>query len=403
MELEGRAPQEADAPDTLGACAPARGFAVSEFQARLRAAQRLMADAGIDALLLTTEPDVRYFSGFQTLFWQSPTRPWFLIIPASGKPIAIIPEIGLVLMQSTWIEDIRTWAAPKPKDDGISLLIEALGALASGHGRLGIMKGHESQLRMPLGDYERLIAGLSGITVVDATGLVQSLRMVKSASEIEKIAHICEIASTSFAQAQSLFCAGQPLIEVFRKFRIACLTAGADDVPYLVGGAGQGGYRDVISPPSTRALKQGDILMLDTGAVFDGYFCDFDRNFALGPASDAARRTYDTLYRATDAGLSAARPGATCREVLGAMNAVIGGSGSDVGRMGHGLGMQLTEQPSMAAFDDTVLTEGMVVTLEPSMSFGDGQMMVHEENLVIQNGPPRLLSDRASSQIEVLQ
>ena len=63
-------------------------FGVSEFEQRTQRAQRLMNDAGLDALFLTSEPEVRYLTGFRTLFWQSPTRPWFVIVPASGKPIA---------------------------------------------------------------------------------------------------------------------------------------------------------------------------------------------------------------------------------------------------------------------------------------------------------------------------
>lgn len=385
------------------ALVPMRGFSDAEFSARLDAAQSAMKQNGIDAVLLMTEPEVRYFTGFQTLFWQSPTRPWFLILPASGKPVAVIPQIGSALMETTWIEDIRTWSAPTPQDDGVSLLIEALGAIVPRRGTLGIMMGHESHLRMPLADFDRLRSELHDVVIKDAATLIQNLRMIKSPAEIEKIAHICGIASQSFESAGSLFHAGQPLIEAFRSFRVECLRRGADDVPYLVGGAGQGGYRDVISPPSARPLQSGDILMLDTGAVFDGYYCDFDRNFSFGPATDRTRQVYDTLYQATDAGLDAARSGSTCRDVLNAMAQVIGVSHSNVGRMGHGLGMQLTEQPSLASFDHTVLREGMVITLEPSLSYGDGQLMVQEENVVITSGAPRLLSHRAPDRIKVLQ
>ena len=73
---------------------PPRGFPVSEFENRLARAQAMMAQAGLDALLLCSEPEVRYFTGFLTQFWQSPTRPWFVIVPKGAKPIAVIPEIG---------------------------------------------------------------------------------------------------------------------------------------------------------------------------------------------------------------------------------------------------------------------------------------------------------------------
>ncbi|WP_420568620.1 M24 family metallopeptidase [Thalassovita sp.] len=385
--------------------APERGFPDTEFATRTSRAQALMQRAGLAGLLLMTEPEVRYFSGFHTLFWQSPTRPWFLFVPASGKPIAIIPEIGAELMRRTWIQDIRTWSAPAPNDDGQSLLTELLTPIARRKESIGVMKGHETSLRMPLGDYERLLDGLPGLQVTDATPLVRSMRMVKSAAEIQKIAHICAVGSRSFAGVPDLAHQGQPLEELFREFRREALKQGADDVPYLVGGADQGGYRDVISPPSRRPLNAGDIVMLDTGAAWDGYYCDFDRNFAIGRADDLSRRAYDVLWRATQDGIAAARPGATCRELYHAMQSVIAemdDQGGDVGRLGHGLGMQLTEWPSIAGFDDTVLQENMVLTLEPSLGYGDGRIMVHEENIVIRPEGARLLSSRAELELPVI-
>lgn len=382
-----------------------RGFDTAEYETRTANAQALMDAQGLAGLLLMTEPDVRYFTGFHSLFWQSPTRPWFVFVPASGKPIAVIPEIGAELMRKSWITDIRTWSAPAPDDDGISLLTELLHPLAHQGAQIGVMKGHETALRMPLADWERLRAALPGLQIADATGLVQGLRMVKSAAEIAKHAHICAIGSAAFERVPEIIGAGMPLDQAFRQFRIEAITQGADDAPYVVGGADQGGYGDVISPPSTRPLQNGDVLMLDTGCTWDGYFCDFDRNWAIGAADDTARRAYDVLWRATEAGLEAARPGNTCRDLFMAMSAVIremDDSGGDIGRLGHGLGMQLTEQPSHAAFDATMLKEGMVLTLEPSLSYGAGRMMVHEENIVVQNGAPRLLTTRAAPELPVI-
>ena len=385
--------------------APPKGFPSEEFAARTAKAQTEMDRAGLSGLLLMSEAEVRYFTGFHTLFWQSPTRPWFLFIPATGKPIAIIPEIGAMLMRQTWIDDIRTWNAPNPTDDGISLLTELLAPLANQSATIGMLKGHETGLRMPLGDYERLIVTLPGLQIEDATGLVRSLRMVKSPREIEKLSYICAIGSSTFDRVPDFAKAGRPLDEVFRSFRQAALHAGADDVPYLVGGADQGGYQDVISPPSARPLQAGDILMLDTGATWDGYYCDFDRNFAIKRADDLSRRANDVLWRATEAGIAAAKPGIACRELFHVMQSVIAemdSSGGDVGRLGHGLGMQLTEWPSHAAFDETVVQENMVLTLEPSLSYGDGRIMVHEENIVIRSNGAELLTTRAAQELPVI-
>lgn len=385
--------------------APERGFPEAEFAARTARAQDRMSQDGLAGLLLMTEPEVRYFTGFQTLFWQSPTRPWFLFVPSAGKPIAVIPEIGAELMRRSWLDDVRTWSAPRPEDDGISLLTDLMAPLASEGARIGVMKGHETTLRMPLGDWERLITGLPGLQVVDSTGLVQRLRMVKSAAEIEKLRHICSIGSATFARVPEIVAEGMPFEEVFRAFRREALAQGADDAPYVVGASELGGYADVISPPSRRPVQAGDILMLDTGCTWDGYFCDFDRNWAIGRTDAMASRAYDTLWRATEAGIEAATPGATCRDLFLAMSSVISEldkSGGDIGRLGHGLGMQLTEQPSHAVFDRTVLEEGMVLTLEPSLSYGEGLMQVHEENIVVRAGGAELLTTRAARELPVI-
>jgi Xaa-Pro aminopeptidase len=147
------------------------------------------------------------------------------------------------------------------------------------------------------------------------------------------------------------------------------------------------------------------MLLLDTGSTFDGYYSDFDRNYAFGFATDEARRAYEVVFQATEAGLAATRPGATTTEVWHAMAKVLesGGSlGNEVGRLGHGLGLQVTEWPSNMPGDDTVLEPGMVLTLEPGMLFLPGKMMLHEENLVVREDGPELLTRRAWPELPII-
>ena len=201
---------------------PPRGFPVAEFEARLERAQRLMRGAGLAALLLTTEPEVRWFSGFLTQFWQSPTRPWFLVVPAKGTPVAVIPAIGAECMGRTWIEDIRTWSSPDPEDDGVSLLAAVLREMA-GAGPVGLPMGPESHLRMPLRDFERLKAG---VAFTDATALIRALRSVKSEAEVAKIRFAARAASAAFARVPEILAPGVSDSACFRAFRIAGLEAG---------------------------------------------------------------------------------------------------------------------------------------------------------------------------------
>ena len=81
---------------------PARGFTVDEFEARVARAQGEMHAGGMDGIVLTTPQNFRYFSGFNSQFWKSPTRPFFLVVPREGLPIAVVPTIGGPAMQTTW-------------------------------------------------------------------------------------------------------------------------------------------------------------------------------------------------------------------------------------------------------------------------------------------------------------
>ena len=384
---------------------PQIGFEPSEFAIRTQRAQHLMRKLNVDGLLLTTEPEVRYFSGFHTAFWLSPTRPWFLVVPREGKPIAVIPEIGGARMSETWLDDIVMWSAPRPNDEGITELTATIKRLKNISGVIGVPMGTETHIRMPFSDFKKLQENIRGIQLVDASPLIQELRKIKSEAEISKIRYICQRVSEGFLELPKIANLGDEEKEIFRKFRIDLLARGADDVPYLVGGSGPNGPKEVIGMPSKRILTKGDMLMMDTGAVFDGYFSDFDRNFCFGSVDEAVTAAYDVVYRATDAGLEAARPGITAEGLWKVMADILSESTPSknaAGRLGHGLGMQLTEWPSNMKGNKTVMQPGMVMTLEPCIEFADGRIMVHEENIVIRDGEPELLSIRAPSEIPLI-
>ncbi len=384
---------------------PARGFPIEEFANRLHTFQAVMRDNELDGVILTTEPNVRYFSGFLTQFWQSPTRPWFLILPASGKPIAVIPEIGASGMAQTWLEDIRTWASPCVEDDGVTLLADAVRALPRRFGNIGMSLGAESYLRMPIHNYERLKNLMTPFVVTDVSAQLHQQRMVKSPLEIAKTREICTIASAAFQSLPGFARVGMSENEIVRKFKLQLLEGGADTVSYVVAGSGLGGYDSIIMGPTDRVLGEGDLLIIDTGCTFDGYFCDFDRNWGFGKMDDETLRAHEVVWDATEAGFAAARPGATTTDLWKAMNSVMvaaGSLGNDVGRLGHGLGIELTERPSNTASDHTVLKAGMIMTLEPGMVFAPGKQMVHEENIVITEEGAQWLSQRCHRDLVII-
>lgn len=384
---------------------PKRGFEIEEFERRTENLQRKMRRQKLDAVFFTTEPEFRYFSGFKSQFWESPTRPWFLVIPLEGKPIAVVPQIGVAGFTETWIEDVRSWPSPRPEDDGITLLADTLSSCSKNFSRIGAMLGEETHLRMPIANFETLRNHLSSHDVVDVSSMIRELRNIKSAAEIEKVRFACQVTAAGFEYLKEHLSLGMTEREACKLMHLEMLRLGADACPYLISASGQGGYNNIIMGPSDRILTHGDVLIIDTGANFDGYFSDFDRNYALGGVTPETQHAYDAVYRATEAGLKLASPGCTTGDLWQVMWSVLkkaGAIGNDVGRMGHGLGMQLTEWPSLIPNGNVVLEPGMIITLEPGMTYGNGQVMVHEENIVITEDGCELLNPRAWSTIPVV-
>ena len=161
------------------------GFLSEEYEYRLERAQDLLYEKKLDALLISNPSNLRYFAGINTDFWESPTRPWFLVIPLSGSAIAVIPEIGEKLFEKTFVKDIYTWSSPNVKGDDISPLKSVLDSLPSRFGAIGAELGKEMTIRMPILDFGFLQSN-SKFDIVDAASLIWKLRIVKTSNEIKK-------------------------------------------------------------------------------------------------------------------------------------------------------------------------------------------------------------------------
>jgi Xaa-Pro dipeptidase len=384
-------------------------FTLEEFSNRVEAARLVMQKLEIDALLVTSEANFRYMTGY---ILQSPVqiaRPRYFVLPLEGAPCAVVPRTNVDGMrQTTWLDDIRSWVAPCPEDDGVSLVADALRAAPRRFGRLGAEIGAEARLGMPVLDYMRLIELLAPLRFVDGEAVFRRIRMVKSPAEIDRIRRIARIVSASFDTLPGLLHIGDTEWSACRRMQLDLVLRGAHRTPHLMGVSGQGGYTNINTGPTGRALESGSVLTIDAGCCFDNYWCDFNRNFGFGRVGREAIRAYEALHAATEAGLGAVRPGVRTRDLFAAMAGVLrdaGAPGSTVGRMGHGIGLLAPEPPSINAADDTVLEPGMVLTLEPSLSFtveGQARIMAHEENLAVTEDGCELLTTRAPRDMPVV-
>lgn len=143
-----------------------------------------MRKEGLDALLLTTEANVRYVTGFHMPFWFSPTRPWFIVVPAAGQPIAVVPTIGEDALSRSRVARVVSWPAPRPEDDGVLDLLAVLSGLPKTSGQIGAELGPEMTVRMPLVDLDRLKEELAttGRVIVDDRKIMLRTRLISLVS-----------------------------------------------------------------------------------------------------------------------------------------------------------------------------------------------------------------------------
>ena len=377
------------------------GFSNEEFENRLERTQDLLYEKKLDALLISNPSNLRYFTGINTDFWESPTRPWFLVIPLSGNAIAVIPEIGENLFEKTFVKDIYTWSSPNVNGDDISPLKSVLDSLPSRFGAIGAELGKEMTIRMPILDFG-LLQDSSKFDIIDAASLIWKLRIVKTPNEIKKMERVSKIVSDVFDLLPTFISTHDSERDVARKLKNEILKRGADNIPYLPVVSGVGGVSQIIGNPTNKLISSGNFLFVDTGATFDGYFCDFDRNFTIGTALDDVKKINEILWHATEEGIKNLVPGAKTRDVWKKINKKIEDFGFLVqgeGRYGHGVGLQLTEPPSISSFDKTIIQENMVLTIEPSIEYEPGKIIVHEENILVSKEGPILLSRRAPKEL----
>jgi Xaa-Pro aminopeptidase len=384
-----------------------------EYRARTAKVQQILTERGCDALFLTSEDNVQYLTGYRSPAWNNLTRPRYLIVPARGEPI-IISTLNYVVIieETTWIKDIRTWIAPNPEDEGISTAVDALRSVSGKNKKIAAELGQQSRLDMPAGDFLKIRDGLRGYDFIDGHEMLMKLRMVKSQGEIDRIRIAAAATSHGFSLIPKTSKKGDSLFSIAQGLKKSIIAAGAEDVPYVIGVADQGGYPCVNLAPDHKPLKSGDVCLFDIAARYDGYYCDFDRDFVVGEPTPDIRSNHRKVWDATQAGIEAIKPGRRLSDVWRAMAEVLGVDAvrsTGIGRMGHSVGLRMCEEPSLSERDHTVIEENMVLTLEPGIVVRpagqrqrERRVVVHEENVVVTKTGSSLLSVRTPEEIPVI-
>lgn len=229
---------------------------------------------------------------------------------------------------------------------------------------------------------------MPGVRFADGGGDNAALRLIKEAEEIEKITKAADIATAAFERVLSLMKPGVTERELALEFEYRVKKAGGGGVSFDTIVASGPNSSMPHAGVTDRVLTPGDFVTMDFGCVYAGYCSDMTRTVAVGSVSDKQRKVYETVRAAQLAALEAVRAGAACADVDAVARAIIAdaGYGDAFGHaLGHGVGVQIHEEPRLSARSQQVLSDNMVVTVEPGI-YLPGEFGVRIEDLVVVNG-----------------
>ena len=358
----------------------------SEYRQRIESLARLARESDLDGVVLTAESNIDYFSGYRhhapwTLF----ARPFFEVVDADGHAVLIGHSFITPEMERTSaVADIRTYT--RSGSAGCEFLADCLRELGLARGRLGAELGYEQRLGVSWEDFEKLKRALPQARFVDAAALIWRLRMIKSPAELALMRRAADITAHAFAACFEVARVGVTEHELARVAGETMMREGADRPGFILVASGEGSYRCLSGKPRERALEANDMLWMDMGSVYQGYWSDYCRAAVVGGPTRAQLEAQKKILEVNRACVEAVRPGEPVCRVAEAAESAFARLGMDMrigdGRIGHGMGLMSTEPPHTALYEDTIMEEGLVFTIEPRF-FTDHGVYNCEELVVV--------------------
>lgn len=363
------------------------------FTERLSRFQTRLAEAGIDVALITDDDNVYYLTGYYDYLHMEFGRPTILVVPKDGPSLLITPTIDLNSAKAAArVDRIAPW------NDGMGKeWREELPGAVAGAAKVGIEPGH---MPPPVRAYVDDLIGARNLT--SATPILNDMRMIKSAEELQLARHAGEVATAMMAAGRAAIADGVPEFEV----AIATSQAGTRKAADLLAAH----YDDADMSPnthflqimasgsdivkthhraSTRIMRQGEPVFLCFCGMtnFHRFKLGFDRTFWIGDAPADQVSVYEVALASQKAALDALRPGVTAESVHAAYAEVIQGAGFEYPfRCGRATGFSFLEAPQLVTGDKTIIQPGMVLAVDGSVSVDTFRAQVGDSFIITETG-----------------
>jgi Xaa-Pro dipeptidase len=361
-----------------------------EHRTRRARAQRLLAEAGLDAMVVGPGSSLAYFTGAE---WGLSERLLGIVLGRSGDPVWIAPafERDRALEQVRGGGDVRAW---EEHESPYALVAGALAERGAAAGRVGIEE------TMPFAFSDGIAQALPSARLSSATPVTAGCRMTKDAHELALMRRACALTLTAFRAVFASLAEGLTVAQVSGWVTAAHRRLGVRGGALVLFGP------DAAFPHGTskpRALARGDVVLIDGGCRVHGYQSDITRTAVFGaPPTDRQRRVWDLLRKAQVAAFEAARPGVECQAVDAAARKVIEDGGFGPGyrcfthRLGHGIGLDGHEWPYIVRGDRTKMAAGMTFTDEPGIYIPGDLGIRHEDTVAVTDSGCENLAPRWS-------
>lgn len=353
-------------------------------QARLASS---MSAAGTKILALNPGPSLTYLTG---LHFHLSERPVIALFAPHTPPVLVIPELESIKAKSLsfpvqvfpYGEEPSTWP---------DVFRQAAMAAQIDQTTVGVEPTHLRYLELNL-----LQNAAPQAKFIPAEDVVADLRMRKDDYEVECMRKAVDIAQNALQATIPSIKAGATEKQIASELTIQLFKAGSDpEFPFMPIVSGGPNGANPHASPSDRELKPGDLLVIDWGAMFNGYASDLTRTFAIGQVEPEFARITEIVLQANTAARQAARPGISASQVDQAARDVIEKAGYGeffIHRTGHGLGMEAHEPPYIRSGNSQVLDPGMTFTIEPGIYLPERGGVRIEDNMVILSGQAESLS-----------
>jgi Xaa-Pro aminopeptidase len=326
-----------------------------------------LPDAGVDAILITNLVNVRYLTGFT----------------GSNGAALIGPTVRAFATDFRYVEQAAEEVDPSfdRRPASPDLLEAARGALPEGELRLGF-----EEANLSVREHGRLREKMpERVELVGTSGLVERLRAVKEPGEVAAMRAAAALADEAFEALLEQGLLGRTERELATALEFEMRRRGATRASFdpIVAGGPHGALPHAT--PRDTQVRTGQLVVIDWGSQLDGYCSDCTRTVAAGPVSDKGAEVYRVVLDAQLAGLQATTAGASGREVDAVARRAIGaaGYGDYFGHgLGHGVGLEVHEEPRLGQRSDSVLAPGNAVTVEPGV-YLPGELGVRIEDLVV--------------------